>query len=103
MAVAAIAGDIRVIEVRRRPRHRRMAIVAVVAASDMRWVFADSNDTVMTGATGANYLRVINVESWYPGIRRMTVFAHVAGLNMCGVLARSVCAVMTARTVTRDV
>jgi len=103
VAIATVAAYVRVIEIRWRPRHCCMAIIAVVAAGDMRRMFSCSNRAVMARTTSANDLRVINVESRYPRIRRMTVFAHVAGLNVCRVLASRICTVVAARAISRDV
>jgi len=53
VAAHTIASDVDVIEVRRQPGDRRMAVVAVVAAGYMGRVFAGRCDAVMTGATSA--------------------------------------------------
>jgi len=60
MTARAIIDDTCVIKIRRSPRNRGMTIVAVVAARNMRWVFADRDRAVMAGRTGTDYLGVIN-------------------------------------------
>lgn len=47
MAANAIIQDIDVIEIGRRPRNRRMTVIAIVAAGDMGWVFAFRDDSVV--------------------------------------------------------
>ena len=39
-----------------------MAIVAVIAARDMCWMFACRNDAIMAAQAGADDLRVVNGE-----------------------------------------
>ena len=80
-----------------------MAVIAVIAAGDMRRVFAGHYCTVMAGAAGANDLSVVDRVNRYPGVRRMAVLANIGRLNMRQVLARSVGAVMAAGTVTRNI
>lgn len=48
VATEAIVGDVDVIKVRRNPRDCRVAVVAVVAAGDMRWVFAGRYRAIVT-------------------------------------------------------
>ena len=103
MTAETVVDDVGVIERRRRPRNRRMAVVAIVAAVDMCRVFAGRNHTVVTGAAGAKYLGVVDRKDRDPYVRCMTVFADIARLNMCLILARGVRTVMAAGTVTRDV
>ena len=60
VAIATVAGDIRMIEGRGRPGDRRMAVVAVVTAVKMRWVLACRSITVMTGPAATKNLRVVD-------------------------------------------
>lgn len=80
-----------------------MAVIAIIAAGDMRWVFANGYHTVMTRAAGPNNLSVVDSKSRNPGIRRMAIFADNAGKNMVGILARCVSTVMAACTIAGDV
>jgi len=68
VAVAAISGDIYVIEIRRYPAGRRMAVLAIVAAIEMRSVLARRCNTIVARRTGTDCLRVIE-ECRYPGRR----------------------------------
>lgn len=80
-----------------------MAVLAVVAAVDMRWVFAGRRHAIMTGTAGAEYLRVIDGKYRGPDVGRVAVLADVAGLYVCRSLARRLDAVVAARAVARDV
>mgnify|MGYP003666318956 CR=1 FL=1 len=70
------------VEIGGQPAASRVAIVAVVVARDVRWVFAGRGNAVVAGSTGAKHLRVVH------GIRRyectcvMAVFANIRRLNM---------------------
>lgn len=59
VAVDAIAGDVDVIKICRKPCRGRMTVVAGNSAVDMCRVLAGRGYTVMTGATGPEDLRVI--------------------------------------------
>lgn len=72
-----IVGDIGVIEVRRYPGHRRMAIIAVVTARDMPRVLAVSDRTVMAGDAGTEYLGVVDTIGRFPENVVMAVLAHI--------------------------
>ena len=103
MAAGAISHDVDVIEIRRQPARRRMAIVAAITAVDMVQVLAYCDDTVVAGSAGTNYLRVIDRVNRIPDIRRMAIFADVAGLNVCLILAGRLGTVVAAETVARNV
>ena len=60
MAAHAVAGDVRMVEIRRQPGDRRMTVIAVIAARNMRRVFAGCDDTVVTGSAGAEDLGVVD-------------------------------------------
>lgn len=59
MAAHAIACDIHMAEIRRQPARRRMAVVAGIATRNVIRCFARRPESVVTRATGAEYLRVI--------------------------------------------
>ena len=87
MTANAIADNVDVIEIRRQPANGAMAIIAVVAAGDMRRVLAFSNDAVMTGATAANDLGMIDDYNGHKHRGAVTVFTDVRRLDVCRVLA----------------
>ncbi len=103
VAAKAVAGDVNVVEVGRRPADRRMAVVAVVAAGDVGRVFAGRCDAVMTGTAGADYLRMVDRIRRRPHIAVMAVFADVAGLYVSRALAGRFRTIMATDTITRDV
>ena len=103
MAADTVVNDVRVVEICRQPGDGSVAVIAVIAAGDMRWVFADGYHTVMTRAAGPNYLGVVDCKGRNPGVWCMAIFADDTGKNMVGILARCVSAVVAARTIARDV
>lgn len=76
-----------------------MAIVAVIAAGNMRWVFAGRNDAVVAGTACTDYLRVVHRVSRNPDIGVMAVFANFRCQNMCRVLAGRFYAIVAARAI----
>ncbi len=100
MAGSTVAGDTSVIKIRWYPANRRVAVFAVVASGDVSWVFTDRRNTIVTRAASTQHLRVIDSERGRPYIRIVAVFADVACLDMCGMLAGGVGAVMTAGAIT---
>ena len=64
----AVAKDIRVTEVGRDPGDRRVTVVAVVAAVEVRWMLTDCSGAVVAGGAGSNYLRVVDGVGRRPGI-----------------------------------
>ena len=102
MAADAVAGDIDVIEVRRQPAEGAVTVIAVVAAGDMRRVFAGGSDAVMAGTTAAKHLGVIDRKHWREHIGRVTVFTDVRRLHVRRIFAGRAGAVMAAGTVCGD-
>lgn len=103
MTAAAIASDIRVIEVRRYPTCRSVTVVAIVARVQMCRVFPCCCDAVVAGAAGADDLGVVDRESGRPDIRVMAVLADIAGLDVSRALTGRLDAVVTAHAVARDI
>lgn len=86
VTVAAISGDIHVIEICRYPAGRRVAVFTIVAAVEMCSVLAGRCNTVVARRTGTNCLRVIK-KCRYPGRRGMTIVTCIAAIDMCRRLA----------------
>jgi hypothetical protein len=103
VAADTIAGDIRMIEIRRRPGDRRMAVVAVVTARYMPRVLAGRRRAVMATAAGADNLGMVDGKYRQPRIRRVTVLANIGCLDMVLRLARCVDTVMAVDAVARDI
>ena len=80
-----------------------MAVVAGVAAAYVVQVFPCRCDAVVAGTTNANNLHVIDDIGRCKYIGIMTILAHVAGLNVCRILAGSVDSVMAVDAVIRDI
>ena len=98
MTIDAVARDIGVIEIRRNPRRGRMAIIAVVAARNVRQVFAGCRCAVMAGHAGPDNMRVIHCVGWRPELVVVAVLANVACIDMRWVFACRNCAVVARRT-----
>jgi len=79
-----------------------VAVVAIIAAGDMRWVFARRDDAVMAGAASADYLSMVHCESWNPDVRVMAVFANICCQNMCRIFAGRFDAVVAACAIASD-
>jgi len=103
VATHAVVHDVDVVEVGWQPGNCRMAVVAIIAAGDMGWVFAGRYDAVMTGAARTNDLRMVDGVNRYPDVGCMAVLADIGCLNMCEVFACSVNSVMAAGAITRDI
>ena len=104
VTTGTIVDDVGVVKRCGRPRDRRMAVIAVIAAGYVGRVFASRRAAIMTGAASTDNLDVVDGVSGHPHIRGMTVFADVARLHMCcRILARGVGTVVAAEAVARDV
>ena len=103
MAADAVVDNVRVVKIRGQPRDSSMAVVAIIAAGDMRWMLANGYHTIMTRAASPNNLSVVDSKGRNPGVRCMAIFAYNAGKNMVGILTRCVCAVVATRAISCDV
>lgn len=79
-----------------------MAIVAVLATRDVRWVFARRRNAIVAGATGAKNLRVVNSEGWCPDVGIVAVLADFSCQYVCRIFARRFDSVMAAGAVACD-
>ena len=64
VATGTIAGNARMVEIRRRPGDGRVAIIAVVTTCEMSGVLSGSGDAIMTRTTTAQYLCMIHSIRW---------------------------------------
>lgn len=78
-----------------------MAVVAVIAAGDMRRVLACCSDAIMAGATAANDLGMVNNDDRRKHSRAMAVFANVRRLHVSRIFANRFRAVMTVHAIGR--
>jgi hypothetical protein len=79
-----------------------VAVVAVVAGRNVRWMFASRCRAVVARTASPNDLGVIDGVGRCKDVRVMAILANVRRLDMCGVLAHRVDAVMAAAAVIND-
>ena len=103
VAAHAIGSDVVVIEIGRCPGSRRMAVVASVATDDVAGVLAHRCRAVVTGATGSEHLRVIDLHDGCECDDAMTVFADARCRNVRRRLADCSDSVVAACAISRDV
>ena len=101
MTGRTIVDDAGVIEVGRNPCRRRVTIIAIVTALDVRLSLTAGNRTVVARTTGACYLRMVDRISRRPDRVVMAVFADIARSNMCLVLAGCAGSVVTTEAIVR--
>ncbi len=77
VTTTAVVHDVDVVEVRRHPGGRRVAVIAVIAAGNVGRVFAGGRNTIVAGIAGAVDLRVIDRIRRHPDVGRMTIFADI--------------------------
>lgn len=103
VAADAVVRDVHMVEVRWKPRYGRVAVVAVITAGDVCRMFTLRRYTVMAGDARADDLGVINDIGRCECHVVVAVLADVSGVDMRGVLADRIGAVMAAHTVVGDV
>ena len=77
VAAEAVARDVGMVEICRQPGCGRMTVVAIVAACEVRRVFASRDCAVMAGEAGADDLGVVYRSCRRPGIDAVTILADV--------------------------
>lgn len=87
VATATIASDVDVVEVRRNPAHRGVAIVASIATRNMCRRLAGRNSAVVTGLAGPDNLSMIHHRRRCPLIHSVAILTHSRRLYMCDILA----------------
>jgi hypothetical protein len=103
VAGGAVAGYCTVIELGIAPRVGVVAVVASVRTLYVRGGFSLSNRSIVTGAAGAQYRVVINPRHILECRGRVTIFTDIGRVNVRGIFASGVYAVMARRTITADV
>ena len=76
-----------------------MTIVAIIATGYVRRVLAGRRHAIVTAATIAEDLCVVDREHWREHCRRMAVLTNIGCLHVRGVLAGGKRAVVTANTI----
>ena len=103
VAACTVARYVDVIEIRRHPSRRRMAIVTVVATDNMVRIFTGCRHAVMTGPAGSEDIGVIDRRHRIPRCRVVAVLASVGYQNMRRNFAGRVGTVVTIDTIAGDV
>lgn len=80
-----------------------MAVIAIIAAVYVGWMFAKRRYAVVTGAATAENLGVIDRKHGREHIGVVAIFADIGCLRMRRVLADRFYAVVAANTITADV
>ena len=88
VAVAAIADDICMVEIRRQPGIRCVAVFANITAGNVGWVFASRGDAVMAAAAIADDANMVEVGG-YPAGRGMAIVTGIGAGHMGRVFAGS--------------
>ena len=96
VATRAIAGDAYVIEIRGQPADSRMAIVTIVAARDMCWMFAGCCSSVVARTASTQDLGVVDGIGRREYIRVVTIPTNVGCLYVRRTLADGINTVVTA-------
>lgn len=99
----AVVHDIDVVEIRRRPGIRCVAIIAIVTAGDMRQMFAGCDYAVVAEGATSQYLRMVYDISGRPDDVVMTILADVSCLNMQRTLTLFVDTVVTIHAVAGNI
>lgn len=79
-----------------------MAILTIIATRDMRRVLAGCSQSVVTGATGSQHLRMVNRVRRFPDVRTVAVLANVSCLNMRLSLTSRLHAIVATHTIAGD-
>jgi len=98
----AIASDIDVIEIGGQPAIGRVTIITVVAACNVRRVLAGRCDAIVAGATGAQYLGMVNGYCRHVGHGAVAILADVGCLNMSQTLAGGRNAIVAGNAIADD-
>ena len=99
MAADAVASNIQVIEVRRKPAGCCMTVIALFATRYVCCVLTGRDNAIVTRATGAQHLCVVDVEYWFERDRAVAVLADVCCSDMDRASTCCGYAVMTRDTV----
>lgn len=80
-----------------------MAVVAVVATVNVRWMLANRCRAVMTRATRTQHLRMVHRIDRFPHVCGVAIFADIGRLHVLRPLACGVCAVVAAKAVAGNI
>jgi len=77
VAIDAVAGNVHVVEIRRYPTSRCVAVVASVATRNVVRRLSGRREAIVAGATGSRYLGMVDDVHRRKRVRVVAVFAHV--------------------------
>ena len=103
VAIDAVAGNVHVVEIRRYPTSRCVAVVTSVATRNVARRLSSRRETVVTGATGSGYLGMVDDVHRRKRIGIVTIFAHVGCRYVGWVFSGCICTVVTAAAIADDV
>ena len=99
----AVAGNVCMIEGRRQPRYRCMAVVTIITAGNVRLTLAQRDRIVVTGYAGTYDLRMIDAIRRRPEDVIVAVLADITGQDMVEGLAGRFRAIVTTDAIARDI
>ncbi len=94
--------DADVVEIGRQPAGGCMTVVTIVAAGDVRRVFASCRHAIVSRAAGAQNLCMVNGECWRVGHSAVAILANVGGLDVRWSLAGGCDAIVTGDAIAND-
>ena len=80
-----------------------MAVIASIAARNMRRVLAGRDNAVVAAVAGPDNLSVVNSEGWHEDVGIVAILTNIAGENMRRAFANGIDIVMAVNTLTSDV
>lgn len=80
-----------------------MTVITIVATGNVRSVLSSCRDAIVTGATGAEHLRVVDGHYWLKRYGAMAVLANVCCLHVGGTLADGAGAIVATDAVRNDI
>ena len=102
VTVDAIGRDTHVVKVGREPGNGGMTVVTVVTARDVRRILARCGGAIMAGAASPQYLGVVHQVGGRKCHIVVAVLTHVARVDVRGIFAGRLHAVVTVDAIGRD-
>lgn len=90
------------VKVSRRPSNRRVAIITLITAGNMRWVFSCSHRAIVAAETRTQDFGMVNLYRWLPKSNRVAILTNICCGDMRWVLTGSFDPIMTTGTIIRD-
>ena len=103
VAINAVTRNVPVVEIRRDPTRRCVAVVAGFAARNVVRCLSGRSEAVVAGATGSGYLSMVDHVDGRKCICVVAILAYVGSCNVSWVLSGCIRSVVAARTICRDI